>query len=116
MPLARLELARQAGLTQFGEPVVYTLAAGGAPFEVHGVWSDPHQVLELNGAETVVSTSEPKLGIDLPDFLARKVAAGYAATPPAERDSFVRAGVTWRVIDARPDSSGEGLDLIVHRV
>lgn len=102
-------------MTHFGGPVPYTPATGGPAFDVVGVWSEPHEAIEIQGGETEVSTQAPRLGIDLPDFLARKVAAGHPATAPGERDTFVRAGVTWRVIDVQPDSEGGGLDLIVHR-
>ena len=116
MPLARLDLARRAGLTQFGGPVSYTPAAGGPAFEVFGVFSTPHVLVELPGAETQVTTAAPVLGVDLPDFVLRKVAAGHPATGPADRDTFVRDGVTWRVVDVQPDTEGGGLNLNLHRV
>lgn len=113
--LAQLELARQAGMTQFGDVVLYTPAAGGPAFSVVGVFSAPHQELDIT-AETGVSTTAPVLGIDRSDFRARMVAAGHTAADPAQLDTFVRAGVTWRVVDIQPDSEGGGLDLLLHQV
>lgn len=113
--LARLDLARQAGLTQFGEFVTYTPAAGGPAFPVAGVYSPPHEVIDL-GAETAISTTKPVLGVDLADFTARAVAAGHSAIVPVQLDTLVRAGVTWRVADMHPDTEGGGVDLILHLV
>ena len=105
--LARLDLALGAGLTQFAELVTYQLAAGGAPFEVEGVWRAPHQVLDLGGAPTEVSTTSPSLGVRLEDF----------PSPPLKGDTFVQVGgATWKVIDVLPDGPGLGARLAVHQV
>lgn len=105
MGLARLDLALGAGLTQFAEPVTYQPAAGGAPFEVVGVWRAPHTALEI-GAETEISTVSPALGIRFADF----------PSPPKKGDTFVRGGVTWKVIDIEDDGPGLGAHLAIRRV
>lgn len=102
-------------MTQFGDAVSYTPATGGPAFPVVGVFMAPHEAIDV-GAPTGISTTAPVLGVDLPDFLLRKVAAGHTETPPTQQDTLVREGLTYRVIDVKPDSEGGGLDLVLHRV
>ena len=115
MPLARLDLARRAGITQFGDRVDYTPAAGSTAFPVAGVYRPPHEQIDV-AAATGISTTAPVLGIDLEDFLAARVAAGYASARPGFGDTLVISGVTYRVDDVQPDSSGDGLDLVLHAI
>lgn len=104
MPLARLDLARQAGLTQFGGQVLYQPAAGGDPFPVAGVYSAPHTVIDMN-APSEISTTAPVLGVDLAAFPA----------PPRSGDRLTREGVLYRVDDVREDGQG-GAELMLHRI
>jgi len=103
MPLARLDLALGAGITNFAEPVTYRPATGGS-FTLNGVWRAAHTPLDLGG-ETVVSTVSPALGVKLADF----------PVEPLSGDQFDRGLVAYQVDDVQPDGQG-GAELICHNI
>jgi len=78
----------------FGEVVSYT-PAGGMAAEVPAIFEAPH-VAALTGADPGVAASAPVAALFDADLLA----------PPAAGDSLERAGVTWRVVEARSDGAG----------
>lgn len=116
MGLARLDLARQAGLTQFGEPVTYSPQAGGT-IGITGVWRGEHIAVELGAGETELTSVAPALGVDLAEFVAQGHAAFISSGDHEDLigDTLVRAGRTYKVSDVKADGQG-GAELILHLV
>lgn len=116
--LARLDLARRAGLDSFGEPVTYAPAVGG-PFTVTAVWRGPQQAVSVGGGDVTVSSTAPAFGVDLGDFVEAGHAAYIASGDPKvlAGDTLTRDadGQTYRVDDVQPDGQG-GATLILHLV
>lgn len=92
----------------FGEPVVYMPFAGGAAFQISGVFDDAYlkEVL-FEDASTGVTEVHAVLGVQLPQF----------ASPPIQNDQLSVASVntTYVVRDVRPDGRG-GAKLVLSKV
>ena len=87
----------------FGAPILFTPTASqpGIPaYPARGVFAVKQ--VTVREEEIVFTDQQPTLGIKLADY----------PVPPKQRDSFVRAGVTWFVWDVQPDGQG-GADLVL---
>jgi hypothetical protein len=77
-------------------PVAYTREVGGTS-NVDGIWDEAHETVELDpdsGAQ--VTTTGIAFDVRLADL----------AFTPHVRDTLVRGGVTYQVMDVQPDGSG----------
>lgn len=111
--LVDVSVARRAGIAQFGGPVVYSPAAGGAPFDVECVYIAPHQEIDL-GAAAGVSTVQPSLSVMLDSFSSPPLAGDtLTRKSPTEGPLYMPSGV-YRVDDVQYASDG-GARLVLHK-
>lgn len=109
MPHVDLSAARRAGIDAFGEAILYTRQGEPTPKLISGVFTGVHEAISI-GAELGISSTQPKLGVDLAELPG-------TVPDPKERigDTFEREdGSRFEVIDVEEDGHG-GADLILHR-
>jgi len=83
-----------------GEEAVYQPASSDSnppdAFTIRGVWSGPHQAINLSAEGPEYSTTQPSLGVRLADF----------DTAPRQDDIIIIFGTYYQVIDVQPDGQG----------
>jgi len=79
---------------RLGEEMLYRHNSGGS-VTICAVWNREHEIVDAD-TETVVSTNNPHIGVQLSDLLM----------PPVEDDEVVFCGITYRVVDVEEDGQG----------
>lgn len=94
----------------FGEArkPLYQRAAGGAPFDVDGIFDDAYAALMMSAdGEPAIGTVDPVMGVRLVQFAGVDPVQGDWVTIP-------RTGRTYVVTDTQPDGKG-AMNLVLTR-
>jgi hypothetical protein len=94
VPRVDVGAARRAGIRRFGDLVTYQ-PRDGDPFSVSGVFTAPHETIDVS-AEATVSSNAPVLGVNLADFPSK----------PRNGDHLIRAERRYRVVNVKDDGEG----------
>lgn len=86
----------------FGEPITYRPKAGGV-YQARGIFDNEGTVFDVD-TEQYVSTTQPRLGINLNDF----------PVDPKQGDTVELRGISFKVQDKREDGQG-GATLFLHK-
>lgn len=79
---------------QLGETVIYRHQDGGS-VSINAVWDRSYEIVDAD-SETVVSSTNPHIGVELTDLLEA----------PKENDKVEFLNDVYRVVDIEPDGQG----------